>query len=509
MAPRYKRWGHICTMPKIKTRGDNQVDGQKWERKEYETWDEAFRGLAPAIRQQSVRVAAYTQVLFVQACASSYSAHTAFGAARMKGQYADLAYKCGLYHQLGKALVPPEYQIWQKDFTSEEQAVYRKYTTDGRLLVASLQEQGVRAKEKRRGELQELQTENIPWLMVRESCQQHMEHWDGTGYPDGRKENAISPIAQIVGLAKELDRLAAETKSETPFDEAYASLLTQGGTAFSSELLEVLKAAKTKCRAVYNKFIHYTLTLPRTIPLVEKRAGRPMGLTYRPMADGEGNIVAYEAIPWFGGIVNRPGEKECAEELEPLLQRTGLISELSMYFVYEASDAVLRIQNCKLPLKGIVVQMLPGFYTQGSQLQRLNQIFKEQNIQPAQLMFTVPEQVLAEANKSTREGIERYLKNGIILLLDGYHPDNIPPEQVRAMGFSYLRLSPELYLQPQTAARMKLLRTQGFVLVGGKADDHDTMAWLAACGAAFSSGTITGVPVTEDDMIRDALARER
>ena len=48
------------------------MDGQKWERKEYETWDEAFRGLAPAIRQQSVRVAAYTQVLFVQACASSY-----------------------------------------------------------------------------------------------------------------------------------------------------------------------------------------------------------------------------------------------------------------------------------------------------------------------------------------------------------------------------------------------------------------------------------------------------
>ena len=42
---------------------------QNWKRKEYETWDEAFRGLAPAVRQQSVRVAAYTQVLFVQACA--------------------------------------------------------------------------------------------------------------------------------------------------------------------------------------------------------------------------------------------------------------------------------------------------------------------------------------------------------------------------------------------------------------------------------------------------------
>ena len=48
---------------------------------------------------------------------------------------ARLAYKCGMYHQLGKALVPPEYQILQNDFTGEERAVYRKYTTEGRILV--------------------------------------------------------------------------------------------------------------------------------------------------------------------------------------------------------------------------------------------------------------------------------------------------------------------------------------------------------------------------------------
>ena len=138
-----------------------------WKRKEYETWDEAFRGLAPVVRQQSVRVAAYTQALFVQACAGSFGTNTDEGKERMKGQYADLAYKCGMYHQLGKALVPPEYQLWQNDFTDEEQAVYRKYTTDGRLLVATLQERGTRAWEKRKGEFVELPTKNIPWLMRR------------------------------------------------------------------------------------------------------------------------------------------------------------------------------------------------------------------------------------------------------------------------------------------------------------------------------------------------------
>ena len=213
------------------------MSGQEWKRKDYKTWDEAFKGLSPAVRQQSVRVAAYTQELFVQACADSFGTQTPDGAERMKGQYADLAYKCGLYHQLGKALVPPEYQLWQRDFTDEEQAVYRKYTTDGRLLVASLQEKSVRAKEKRRGEGMETPTKNIPWLMLRESCQQHMERWDGSGYPQGLMGGAISPVAQIVGLAKELDRLAAETKSETPFDEACGTLISQAGTAWAPELI--------------------------------------------------------------------------------------------------------------------------------------------------------------------------------------------------------------------------------------------------------------------------------
>jgi len=163
------------------------VNEQKWKRTEYDTWDDAFRGLAPAIRQQSVRVAAYTRVLFVQACKMGYGRSTPEGAERMDGKYADLAYKCGMYHQLGKALVPPEYQIWQADFTEEEKAVYRKYTSDGRLLVATLQMRSVRAKEKRKGELVEQSTKNIPWLMQRETCQQHMEHWDGSGYPEGKR----------------------------------------------------------------------------------------------------------------------------------------------------------------------------------------------------------------------------------------------------------------------------------------------------------------------------------
>ena len=176
-----------------------------WKRTEYENWEEAFHGLATSIRQQSVRVAAYTQALYVKACEGKFGTETKEGAERMKGKYADLAYKCGMYHQLGKALVPPEYQIWNNGFTEEEQAVYRKYTTDGRVLAAVLQEKGNRKDSRRKVEFAEQPTKNIPWLMIRESCEQHMERWDGKGFPAQKTTTAISPIAQIVGIAKELN----------------------------------------------------------------------------------------------------------------------------------------------------------------------------------------------------------------------------------------------------------------------------------------------------------------
>ena len=95
-----------------------------------------------------------------------------------------------------------------------------------------------------------------------------MERWDGNGFPAQRGTTNISPIAQIVGIAKELDRLASETKSEDPFAEAYQILIDQSGSAWNPALVEVLKNTRAKCRAIYNKYIHYTLTLHKTIPLV-------------------------------------------------------------------------------------------------------------------------------------------------------------------------------------------------------------------------------------------------
>ena len=279
-------------------------------------------------------------------------------------------------------------------------------------------------------------------------------------------------------------------------------------------MIEILKTSRGKCRAVYNKYIHYTMTLPKTIPLVEKRKSRPMGLTYRPMvSDTEGTVVAYEAEPWFGGIAGKPGDTEGMAELEGMFVRKKMVEDISTYFLYEAADTVLRIENCKLPIRAVMLHMLPSFYQLNTQLQMFNQLFKDQPIPKEKLLLTVPAETLFTATKKSQELMERYLRNGVQLVLDGYDPEKhgekFPPEQLKTMGFTILRLSPELYRKQETAIRIISLKEMGFTILGGGADSHEILSWLTNCGVAFSSGTITGVAVDEDELIRDCLNRER
>lgn len=484
---------------------------QNWKRTEYASGDEAFRGLSPIVRQQSVRVAAYTQVLFVTACKLRFGVDTKEGEARMRGQYADLSYKCGIYHQIGKALVPHEYQIWQEDFTEEEKAVYKKYTTDGRLLIAALQGKSIRAQEKRTGEyVGESPTRNVSFLMLREACEQHMERFDGSGYPAGMKGTEISPIAQIVGLAKELDRLASETKSEDPFTLAVETIRKGAGSAWSPELVAVLDSAQEACLAVYQKYIEYTRTLPKTIPLIDKRENRPMGLSYRPMvSDEQGTVKMYEATPWFGGVAGAPGETETAEELRELFKRLRIVEEVSRYFLYEATDALVRIDNCKLAINAILLNMLPDFYLAGTQLQKLLQVFVDQKLEKERLWMTVSETVLKTCSKTNLEIIRRYPRNGFVLVVDGYHPDELAPATLLEYGIRHVRIAPELYMQQDTANRIRVLEKQGFTVIGGNADSPEALEWLCACGVCCSSGTMTGIPVSEDELILDSLAREQ
>ncbi len=474
------------------------------QRRYFETWEEAFRGLVPAVRQQSVRVASYTQVLYLQACQMGFGLRFPGGDLRMLATYGDLAYKCGMYHQLGKAVLPPEYQVFEPTFTKEEQALYRTYTTEGRQLVAELQANGT--SKRRQPSEEEPPTDNIPWLMLRESCQQHNERYDGTGYPDGRAGNEISPIAQIVGMAKVFDYYSAGVKSENPFSEACDAVLAAAGTLFAPELCEVFKVCRSKLQSIYNKYIHYTKKIPRTIPLVKKTKDRPMGLAYHPLVGGpQSQVTAFEAVPWFS--INA-GEVEDSSTVAPRLARTGLTVDVAFYLMYEATDTLLRMQNCQLEAKYLILQTFSEFYGKESHLKRFEELFANQPVDRSCLLLTLPQEKLLKANKGELETITRYLKNGVALLLDGYDPQNVSPTRLKELGIAHVRLAPQICAQPHYAADVQALRALD-ITVFADATAAEQLQWLAECGVYAARTPWSNDPMDEDTLIQSSLLRER
>jgi hypothetical protein len=103
------------------------------------------------------------------------------------------------------------------------------------------------------------------------------------------------------------------------------------------------------------------------------------------------------------------------------------------------------------------------------------------------------------------EVIQRYLRNGLVLVVDDYDPAVLPIETVKELGFTHLRLSPTLYLKEETAEQIRHWKEAGMILYGKDVADHDTMAWLAECHISYLTGPLTGLAVGEDELIRDGL----
>ena len=158
---------------------------------------------------------------------------------------------------------------------------------------------------------------------------------------------------------------------------------------------------------------------------------------------------------------------------------------------------------------GVVLPMLPAFFKEGSKLQELQQLFADQPVDREKLILSIPEDFAVNANKGVSELLARYQRNGLQILADGWHPGTLGAERLNELGIRLLRLAPELNGTEEAATAMREMRRQEFRFIGGGADTQELLRWQLNEGVLFAGGTITGIPETEDELIRTALLKER
>jgi len=84
----------------------------------------------------------------------------------------------------------------------------------------------------------------------------HHEKWNGTGYPDGIKENEIPLLARVIAVADVYDALRSERPYKTPFsrEKAKSIILEGNGHHFDPELVEVFLAVEPEFNKICESY---------------------------------------------------------------------------------------------------------------------------------------------------------------------------------------------------------------------------------------------------------------
>ena len=133
-------------------------------------------------------------------------------------------------HDIGKIKVPIEILNKNGKLTDEEMNVVKQHPLVGAAMTRRFPEG--------------ITTEKLNKYSY-EICRHHHERYDGSGYPDGLKGNAIPMCAQVVGIVDAYDALINDRPYKRKYEPEEAIQMISNGEcgAFSKKLIQCLTAA--------------------------------------------------------------------------------------------------------------------------------------------------------------------------------------------------------------------------------------------------------------------------
>ncbi|GAB6057259.1 HD domain-containing phosphohydrolase [Desulfonatronum parangueonense] len=144
-------------------------------------------------------------------------------------------------HDVGKVGIPDRILLKPDRLTDEEFQIMKTHTTIGYETLHSAYRKNPKAAYLR---------------MSAEIARAHHEHWNGNGYPDGLKGEAIPLSARILAVADVYDALISKRiyKSAFTHDTARTIIIDGRGTHFDPRIVEAFLAKEDDILAVARRF---------------------------------------------------------------------------------------------------------------------------------------------------------------------------------------------------------------------------------------------------------------
>jgi len=131
--------------------------------------------------------------------------------------------RAGLLHDVGKIGTPETVLLKPSALTDDEFDIIKEHSEMSGHIV-----------------------ETIPFVAdLMPAVRSHHERWDGTGYPDGLKEESIPLLARILTVADAFDAMTSDRpyRKGMPIAEAAAEIVLFKGSQFDPAIVDILLAA--------------------------------------------------------------------------------------------------------------------------------------------------------------------------------------------------------------------------------------------------------------------------
>lgn len=143
-----------------------------------------------------------------------------------------------IMHDVGKISVPDAILNKPGRLTPEEYEIMKTHTVIGGEMLGRIP-----------------QMRGLPFFnYAYDIARHHHERWDGRGYPDGLKGEAISPWAQIVSIADVYDALVSKRvyKNALPPEKAVDMICRGDCGVFNPDLLAAFQSIEPQIRLLYS-----------------------------------------------------------------------------------------------------------------------------------------------------------------------------------------------------------------------------------------------------------------
>ena len=179
--------------------------------------------------------------LYVKALAEHLRDHPRF-AHVLTDRMVDLLYKSAPLHDIGKIGIPDAILLKPGKLTVEEFEIMKTHTTLGR--------NAIEEAERRLGM-------RVAFLSVsKEIAYSHQEKWDGSGYPEGLKGDAIPVSARLMAVADVYDALISKRVYKPAFshDQACSTIVRGKGTHFDPDMVDAFVDIAEDFRSIAQKY---------------------------------------------------------------------------------------------------------------------------------------------------------------------------------------------------------------------------------------------------------------